>query len=92
MVRGPESHSPVELAQNLVHGATAYARSLGFEPHPDFADAAPYLGTPPTSTPIAFGREGTPFYISGPRDNSRAVIRTLEGSVGAGNFQYLADW
>src|SRR5664280_273411 len=36
--------APIELAQHLVHGAVAYARALGFEPHSEFADTAPYLG------------------------------------------------
>jgi len=80
---------PLDLAQHLVHGAIAYARALGFEPHADFAATAPYLGTPPVSTPIQFGREGKPFYVSGPNDNPRAIIRTLEASVGAGNYDYI---
>ncbi|WP_237720512.1 hypothetical protein [Rhodococcus opacus] len=35
---------------------------------------------------IEFGKDGQPFYLNGPYDNSAAVIRTLERSVGAGNF------
>jgi hypothetical protein len=77
---------PLDLAQNLVHGAIAYARSLGFEPYADFTDTASYLGTPSVSTPIQFGRKGRPFYMAGPNDNPRAVIRTLDASVGAGNY------
>jgi len=87
---GPPLAVPLDLAQNLVHGAVAYARGLGFEPHADFADTAPYLGPPPASIPIRFGREGKPFYVSGPNDNPRAVIRTLESSVGAGNYGYFS--
>ncbi|MBI3689111.1 MAG: hypothetical protein HY241_17535 [Actinobacteria bacterium] len=79
----------LDLAQHLVHGAVAYARSLGFEPAPDFAVTAPYLGRPATPTPIHFGREGSPFYISGPYDNPRAVIQTLEATAGAGNYHYI---
>jgi hypothetical protein len=81
---------PLDLAQHLVHGAIAYARGLGFEPHADFAATAPYLGTPPVSTPIQFGREGKPFYVAGPNDNPRAVIRTLEANAGAGNYDYIS--
>ncbi|WP_117209923.1 hypothetical protein [Allorhizocola rhizosphaerae] len=80
---------PVELAQHLVHGAVAYARGLGFEPPADFATAASYLGTPSEPTPIDFGREGKPYYISGPYDNPRAVLETLRSSVGDGNYHYL---
>jgi hypothetical protein len=81
---------PVDLAQHLVYGAVAYARGLGFEPHPDFTAAAPYLGAPPAHTPIRFGRDGSPFYVSGPYDDPQAVIRTLEATAGAGNYHYIA--
>jgi hypothetical protein len=63
--------APIELAQHLVHGAAAYARALGFEPHPEFVDTAPYLGPAPGPCPITFGRDGRPFYISG-RTTTRA--------------------
>jgi hypothetical protein len=86
----PPVSAPVDLAQHLVHGAVAYARALGFEPHADFAAAAPYLGTPPAPTPIRFGREGKPLYVSGPYDDPRAVVQTLEATVGAGNYDYFA--
>lgn len=81
---------PLEVAQHLVHGAVAYARSFGFEPHPEFADTAPYLGVPPGPCPIRFGRDGQPFYISGPDDNPRAVVAALEATVGPGNYHYIA--
>lgn len=78
---GPGLSAPVDLAQHVVHGAVAYARSLGFEPHPDFAATAPHLGTPPTPTPIVFGRAGRPFYIQGPDDNPLAIARALESAA-----------
>ena len=31
---------PIELAREVVLGSAGYARSLGFDPHPDFAAAA----------------------------------------------------
>jgi hypothetical protein len=80
---------PLELAQAVVHGAVAYARGLGFEPHPDFDAAVPYLGTPGGPSPIRFGRDGQPFYVSGPYDTPRAVVDTLEATVGAGNYHYM---
>jgi hypothetical protein len=80
---------PLELAQAVVHGAVAYARGLGFEPHPDFDAAVAYLGTPAGPSPIRFGRDGEPFYVSGPYDKPRAVVETLEATVGAGNYHYM---
>lgn len=85
----PALPASLDLAQHLVHGAVAYARSLGFEPASDFAATAAYLGAPAAPTPIRFGREGMPFYISGPYDNPRAVIQTLEATVGSGGYHYL---
>jgi hypothetical protein len=82
---------PLELAQAVVHGAVAFARGLGFEPHPDFDAAVAYLGTPAVSSPIRFGRDGKPFYVSGPYDKPGAVVDTLEATVGAGNYHYMVD-
>jgi hypothetical protein len=80
---------PVELAQQVVHGAVGYARTLGFEPPGDYGPAAAYLGEPTTPAPIRFGRDGTPWYISGPYDKPRAVLDTLSATAGQGNFHYI---
>lgn len=81
--------APLELAQHLVHGAVAYAASLGFDPCEEFPDVQPFLGPAPGPCPIRFGRDGTPWYIAGPHDNARQVIATLDRSVGTGNYQYI---
>jgi len=82
--------APIELAQHLVFGAVAYARSLGFQPHPGFADAADHLGDWEGPSAITFGKNGKPFYISGPNDNPRKVIKTLEHAVGPPpNFDFV---
>ncbi|MGF1522338.1 MAG: hypothetical protein ACFBSF_08480 [Leptolyngbyaceae cyanobacterium] len=82
----------IEQAQSIVYGAVEYARALGFEPGSDFnTKAQAHLGLQP-ETPIAieFGREGKPYYISGPYDNPEKIIKTLEANVGEGNFHYVA--
>ena len=73
-----------------MHGAIAYASTFGFTPHPDFAATAPFLGPDPGHCPIRFGRQGQPFYVSGPRDNPRQVIAALEATAGPGNYHYIA--
>ena len=65
-------------------GSIAYARNLGFEQHPDFAAAEAHLGPWNGPSTITFGKQGKPFYISGPNDNPRTIIRTLERSAGGG--------
>ncbi len=83
--------APIELARHIVFGAVEYARGLGFEPHADFAPAADHLGAWEGPSAITFGKDGKPFYISGPHDNPREVIKTLERTVGPPpNFHYLA--
>ncbi len=82
----------LEQAQAIVYGAADYARSLGFEPHKDFnTKAQVHLGLrPETLLPIEFGKDGQPFFMSGPYDDVDQVIKTLEASVGAGNFHFMA--
>ncbi|MDQ3153485.1 MAG: helix-turn-helix domain-containing protein, partial [Actinomycetota bacterium] len=83
--------APLEMARHLVWGAVDHARQLGFEPHRDFDPAAGHLGGPWQDTSaITFGRDGVPFYISGPHDNPNAVLRTLTRSVGEDGFDFLA--
>lgn len=81
-----------ELAQAIVYGAVDYAHSLGFEPHRDFSTKAqtPLGLRPETLMPIEFGKDGQPFFMSGPYDNVDKVLKTLEASVGSGNFHYMA--
>jgi hypothetical protein len=85
----PPVEVPLECVQHLVFGAVDYARNLGFEPHPDFEAAAGHLGTWVGPSTIGFGRAGKPLYVEGPYDNASSIMKTLERSVGRGNFHYL---
>jgi hypothetical protein len=76
-------------AREVVFGSVEYARDLGFDPHPDFAAAEGHLGSWTGPSTITFGKDGKPLYISGPYDDPRPVIRTLERTVGRGNFEFL---
>jgi hypothetical protein len=80
--------APIELARELVLGAAEYARTLGFAPHADFEPAREHLGPWTGPASIGFGRDGRPFYADGPYDDPAQVLRTLEGSVGSGNFHF----
>lgn len=80
----------IELAQHIVFGAVEYARGLGFEPHAGFPQAADHLGAWDSQPAITFGMDGKPHYISGPHDNPRKVVKTLERTVGPSpNFHYV---
>lgn len=85
----PPLAAPIDLAQHLVLGAIEYARALGFEPHPDFEAARGPLGSWTGPSAIGFGQHGTPMYVQGPYDDPHRVLRTLERSVGRGNFELI---
>jgi hypothetical protein len=85
----PPEPAPVELARHLVWGAVEYARGLGFEPAADFEPSTGHLGALDGSSDITFGRDGRPVFVERPRDDAASVVRTLEGSVGAGNFDVV---
>jgi hypothetical protein len=75
--------APLDLAQQLVLGATDYARNLGFEPHPDYAAAAGHLGTGDGARDIEFGHDGRPLFIQGPFDDPRRILRALGTTIEA---------
>ena len=79
---------PLELAQHLVLGAVDYARSLGFEPHPDFRRARRALGSWDGPSAITFGLQGKPLYVNGPYEDPQRVLAKLERSVGRDGFHY----
>jgi hypothetical protein len=80
----------LDQAQSIVFGAIDYAAGLGFDPHPDFAQAQPYLGLRSEQLiPIEFGKDGKPYYINGPYDSADRIVATLNRSVGKGNYHYL---
>jgi hypothetical protein len=85
----PPVAAPIEMARELVWGAVAYARKLGFEPHPDFERTSAHLGAWDPTGVVRFGRDGKPYFIAGARDDARHVMRTLDRSVGQGNFHFL---
>lgn len=81
--------APIEMARELVWGAVAYARDLGFEPHRDFDRVAGHLGSWEPTGVVRFGQEGMPYFVGGERDDASRILATLDGAVGAGNFHYL---
>ena len=81
------------VAKKLIEDAVAYARRLGFEPHPDFRPARKLLEDIDASVctmEFTFGDRGKPHFISGPYD-SQARIRqigdTLERTCGKDNYK-----
>jgi hypothetical protein len=91
---------PVELAHEIIYGAIEYAADLGFQPHPDFERLmADQILDPPDAHPrnhqVEFGKDGKPFYISGPYDEEwkiSQVLSTLQRTRGTDNYDFLAGF
>jgi hypothetical protein len=82
---------PIELAQHLVFGSVDYARTLGFEPHEDFAPVADLLGKWEGGSAITFGRDGRPFFRQGPHDDPGKVLRILRRTLTDDQFDYFIE-
>jgi hypothetical protein len=92
-----ENLQPIDPAcfRKLVEGGVAYAHELGFSPHADYAVACQIFGDvqpTPCSRCFEYGRDGKPFYISGPHETSNqieTILEQLQRRLGPGNFDYL---
>ncbi len=84
-------------ARKLVEDCIEYARKIGFEPHPDYETAQYIFGdieVDGCTESYTFGKNGKPFYISGPNDDVKkikTILKTLQESCGEGNYECLVD-
>ena len=82
-------------AKKLVEDSVAYARDLGFEPHPDYKLPRKILNDIDASecaVEFTFGKDGKPFFVSGPYDSEariRQVIDTLQRRLGSDGYHYM---
>jgi len=85
---------PVELAHQMIYASIDYAAQFGFQPEKDFA-LTQYLLAPrgeleePYQLP--FGKDGKPFFISGPYDNVEQIIKQLDKTAGPGNYDVVIN-
>lgn len=79
----------LEVAAGMIFSACEYAESLGFQPHKDFEKARSHIGNWDGKIRIECGRNGKPCFVSGPYDNSKKIIETLNKSRGEGNFDFI---
>jgi hypothetical protein len=81
--------------RKYVEGAVAYARDLGFAPDEDYQAARGIFGDidpASASETFEYGKDGKPFYISGPNESShrvREIVATLARVKGEGGFDFL---
>jgi len=92
----PDNRMPIAppSARKLVEGAVAYAKDLGFNPHPDYKKACRVFGgiNPSDSTAsFPYGKDGKPFYMQGPHDSFQLCLRILKqlrSRCGDDNFHF----
>ena len=74
LISGEPLPITMELAHELIWGGIEYAARYGFRPDPDFKLAQLVVDPPeahPRTGAVTFGKDGKPFYVSGPHDNVR---------------------
>lgn len=93
LLQGPSVEIEPDLAHELIYGSIEFAARYGFHPPRDFKLSQSILDPPdahPLTGTLEFGKDGKPFYVSGPRDNVQAIMRQLTRTAGEGNFEFLA--
>jgi len=81
--------------RKLVEGAVAYADSLGFRPHPDYAVAHRIFGdvdATATTQEFVYGRNGKPYYVNGPNETpsqARAIVEQLQRQSGGADYSVV---
>jgi hypothetical protein len=84
----------LNLAAKVVREAVRYARSLGFEPNPDYQEARLIFGdADPDASPVAVptgGPEGKPLFMAGPHDDAQQIIQHLTRKLGPNGFHFMA--
>ena len=94
-VREKQTFIHPSCARKLVEEAVSYAKDLGFSPHKDYKKAKPIFGDIDSAScpkTFTFGKDGKPFFISGPKDTpatNNHVIETLTRRLGSDGFHFL---
>jgi hypothetical protein len=82
-------------ARKLIEGGVIYAEKYGLKPHRDYKVVKQIFGEiDPAACPKSFdyGRDGKPFYVSGPHDTpqkSEAILKTLQKKCGPDGYDYM---
>jgi hypothetical protein len=81
------------LAHNIIFGALNYAAKLGFAAEKDWKYGQMILEpiNAVAKMPLEFGKDGKPFYVSGPYDKAQQIIDKLTKAIGEGNFETMIN-
>ena len=84
----------MDLALTIIYGGIDYAAQFGFKPQEDFDVSQCVLDPKDSFTPrddVTFGKDGRPFFVSGPDDNVARIVAQLRATEGEGNFDFLSS-
>ena len=91
----PLTQVPPSVARKLLHEAVEWAGKFGFAPGGTYELAqALYGDTPLADDTFSFGKDGKPFYMSGPNDSPariRQIMAALDKTGGAGEFDFMVE-
>ncbi len=86
---------PGANGRKLVEEVVAYAKSIGFSPCADYKKGARVFGgiqVKDATAHYTFGKDGKPYYISGPHDDSDRIVKILTNRLGpSGFYAMVAD-
>jgi hypothetical protein len=83
-------------ARKLLRDAAAWAASIGFAPHRDFATVERLFGdvsADASDATFQFGREGKPLYVPGPRESQAQInsrFAQLRNGTGIEELEFMA--
>lgn len=84
----------IELVHQMVYASIDYAAQFGFKPQSDWAQSQYLLqprGELEEPYQLTFGKNGKPFYISGPYDNVEQIIKQLDKTAGPDNYDVVIN-
>jgi hypothetical protein len=82
----------IELAHQMIYESIDYAAQFGFQPQSDWAQSQYMLqprGELEEPYKLTFGKDGKPFFVAGPYDNVKQIIKQLNETAGSGNYHYI---
>ena len=95
MLKMPSRSAAPAKAHKLVEEAVAYAREIGFSPHPDYSKTMTLFGdinAADSDARFEFGQNGKPCFVNGPNDSPercKQILAILNKTCGPGRFDYV---
>ncbi len=92
--KGPSLISlPYEEARELILGSIDFARDIHIEPHSSWEGVVTSFieATQPHKKQFTFGKEGSPFYVAGPKDYIKYNLQDIAKKVKKAGGDYIIN-